>query len=111
MDLVEIKHKILTLINVLRLKKPFSQAKHESTIARLEQDYKELKQRHRYELDMAHDRLEASTSEIRDLKIQKLGIDEVMNFKKKRINIKNCFLHTKNCIYWIFFVKLPSSII
>ncbi|XP_059167417.1 myosin-6-like [Physella acuta] len=62
-------------------------AKHESTIARLEQDYKELKQRHRYELDIAHDRLEASTSEIRDLKLQKLGIEEELTQLKNEVSL------------------------
>ncbi|CAL1535536.1 unnamed protein product [Lymnaea stagnalis] len=51
-------------------------AKFESTIARLEQDNKDLQQRHRHDLDVANRRLETACSEARELRIQNRGLEE-----------------------------------
>ncbi|RUS85459.1 hypothetical protein EGW08_006792 [Elysia chlorotica] len=61
-------------------------AKYESTISRLEQDIKDLKHRHRQELDSLSERMEASSSEARDMRSQKRDVDQELSRLRQEVS-------------------------
>ncbi|GFO21962.1 transporter [Plakobranchus ocellatus] len=61
-------------------------AKYESTISRLEQDIKDLKHRHRQELDSLSERMEASSSEARDMRSQKRDVDQELTRLRQEVS-------------------------